>query len=449
MEKGGIANVLRKKLDDKSAVVCVVGLGYVGMHAATGFASSGLRVLGYDINEARVESLRKGSDSSGEISRETIDGLIREKKISFSSDPSVIRDADFVVIAVPTLLTSSKQPDLGPVRAASKTVGENLKKGACVVLESSVYPGVTEEVMLPILEQASRMRGGREFTLGYSPERVNPGDEEHTLEKIVKVVSGIDGETADAVAALYSRVTKAGVFRAKSIKTAEAAKIIENIQRDINIALMNEFALIFERMGISIWDVLEAAGTKWNLVKFKPGFVGGWCVPVNPYYLVHKAREVGYSPQVMLAGRATNDNMPIRVAELALRALNDAEKVPKKSRALVMGLTFKENIREPRASPAKAMIAALRSYGIEVVGFDPNLTSKQIKNEFGIGSIGKLGEAGGEKFDVVIVTVAHRQFKGITLAEIRKAMNSNPILVDVRAVFPEAEARRMFDYIRI
>ncbi|MEW6328530.1 MAG: nucleotide sugar dehydrogenase [Candidatus Micrarchaeota archaeon] len=441
------ARELLKKLSDNSAVVCVVGLGYVGMHAATGFAKSGLRVLGYDISEERVEALRKGIDWSGEIGKETIDKLVREKKISFHSNPSVIRDADFVVVAVPTLLTSSKQPDLGPVRAASKTVGGNLKRGACVVLESSVYPGVTEEVMLPILEQESGMKAGRDFFVGYSPERVNPGDAEHTLEKIVKVVSGMDEGTADVVAALYSRVVKKGVFKARSIKTAEAAKIIENIQRDINIALLNEFALIFERMGISIWDVLEAAGTKWNFVKFRPGFVGGWCVPVNPYYLVHKAREAGYSPQVMLAGRSTNDHMPIHVAELALRALNEAGKAAKKSSVLVMGLTFKENIREPRASPAKLMIETLRSHGLGVVGFDPNLAPEQIEKEFGIKSISGLG--GSEKFDVVIVTVAHEQFKKITLADIQKTMGANPVLVDVRAIYPENEAGRMFKYIRL
>jgi len=438
---------LRKKLDQGSAVVCVVGLGYVGMHAATEFAKSGLRVIGYDINESRIESLKKGIDGSGEISKETVDKLLRNEKISFSSSPSVIANADFVVMAVPTLLTPSKEPDLGPVRAAAKTIGEHMKTGACVILESSVYPGVTEEVVLPILEQSSGMRAVKDFTVGYSPERVNPGDGEHTFDKIVKIVSGIDADTTETVAALYLRVCKAGVFKAKTIKTAEAAKIIENIQRDINIALMNEFSLILERMGISIWDVLDAAGTKWNFVKFKPGFVGGWCVPVNPYYLVHKAREVGYHPQVMLAGRSTNDNVPVHVAELAIRALNDSEKVPKKSRILVMGLTFKENIREPRASPVKSMINVLRSYGADVVAFDPNLSQEQVQSEFGIKSTKKLGDAG--KFDVAIVSVAHSQFKEISLGDIKKSMNANPILIDVRAFYPEAEAKKNFNYIRL
>ena len=303
----------------KHKTICIVGLGYVGLPLAETF-SNHLKTIGFDIDQEKVKRLSESNN---------------EDNIEFTSDPSKIKQADFVLIAVPTPVTKFKEPDLSFVKSAAKTVGKNLKKGAIVVLESTVYPGVTEEVVKPILEEASGLKCGADFKIGYSPERINPGDDEHTLNKITKVVAGMDEETTEILADLYGLITN--VYKAKDIKTAEAAKVIENIQRDLNIALMNELAIIFHKMGLDTKAVLEAASTKWNFHRYSPGLVGGHCIPVDPYYLVYKAKELGYHPQVILAGRAINDYMPKHVAEMAIKGLNEVGKVIKGSKVLIMG----------------------------------------------------------------------------------------------------------------
>lgn len=436
---------LPKRKDLRKAAVCVVGLGYVGLPLAVEFARSGLKVVGYDVDAEKVGQLRRGVDPNGEIEG----GLLRSARgrIAFTSDPRQIRKADFVLIAVPTPIHRSKVPDLSIVEEVGKTVGKNLKRGAVVVLESTVYPGVTEETLLPILEKESKMKCGRDFRIGYSPERINPGDGAHGLRKVVKVVSGCDDETRDVLAGLYSLVADAGVFKAKDIRTAEAAKVIENIQRDVNIALMNELAMMFKRMGIDISEVLKASYTKWNFGRYYPGLVGGHCIPVDPYYLLYKARDVGYHPQVVLVGRAVNDSMPKYVAELVVQALNRAGKVIQHSKVLVLGLTFKENVRDTRTSQAHSVIAGLKEYGAEVLGCDPMLGKRRLQEEFGIRAV-DWREAGG--LDGALLLVPHREFERISLPELKRRMNPDPVLVDVRGLFDPATAKKLgFHYERL
>jgi len=334
--------------DEYSATVCIVGLGYVGLPLAEAF-SRHIRVIGYDVDEVKVAEL---SDKEGGT--------------EFTTDAYQIEHADFIIIAVPTPVTKAKDPDLSYVMSAARIIGQNLKKGAIVVLESTVYPGATEEIVKPILEEESGMECGTDFKIGYSPERINPGDEEHTTESITKIVAGMDAESADRLAGLYGLITS--VYRAKDIKTAEAAKVIENVQRDLNIALMNELTLIFHRMGLDTGAVLEAAGTKWNFHRYTPGLVGGHCIPVDPYYLVHKAEELGHHPQVILAGRAINDSMPRYVALMAMKGLNDVGKVIRGSKVLIMGLTYKENVPDTRESPVREIVRVLEEFGVTVYG---------------------------------------------------------------------------------
>ena len=403
---------------EDNATVCIVGLGYVGLPLAEAF-SRHVRVIGYDVDEAKVAELNRG-----------------EGGIEFTTDASQIKQADFVIIAVPTPVTKAKDPDLSYVMSAAKTIGQNLKKGAIVVLESTVYPGATEEVVKPILEEESGMRCGTDFKIGYSPERINPGDEEHTTESITKIVAGMDAESADRLAGLYGLITS--VYRAKDIKTAEAAKVIENVQRDLNIALMNELTLIFHRMGLDTGAVLDAAGTKWNFHRYTPGLVGGHCIPVDPYYLVHKAEELGYHPQVILAGRAINDSMPGYVALMAIKGLNDVGKVIKGSKVLIMGLTYKENVPDTRESPVREIVRVLEEFGVDVYGYDPLLSDAMIEG-FGVKA---LGDRDG-KVACVIVTVAHDEFRAMGLSDMARfmAMDETPVLVDVRGMFDCEEAR--------
>jgi UDPglucose 6-dehydrogenase/UDP-N-acetyl-D-galactosamine dehydrogenase len=327
--------------------VCVFGLGYVGLPLAEDF-SSHIRTIGYRRDQNKVDELNKKPGN----------------RIEATTDPRRIREADFVIIAVPTPVTRAKDPDLEPVITASEVVGRNLKKGAIVVLESTVYPGVTEDIMGPILERESGLRCGKDFKIGYSPERINPGDEEHILKNITKIVSAMDRQSLDQLSELYGLITS--VYRAPDIKTAEAAKVIENIQRDLNIALMNELSMIFSRLGIDTDEVLKAAGTKWNFHTYRPGMVGGHCIPVDPYYLVQKAKEVGYHPQVILAGRSINDSMPKYVAEMAVKGLNKVGKTIKGSNVLIMGLTYKEDVADIRESPVENMVHELRDYDVNV-----------------------------------------------------------------------------------
>jgi len=389
--------------------VCVVGLGYVGTPLAEAFVDH-VPTIGFDIDQRKVDSL---------VSAGT--------KIRATTDPAVIKDADFIMICVPTPVTKAKDPDLGPVKSATVTVGRNLKRNAIVVLESTVYPGVTEEIVIPILERESGLVCGKDFFVGYSPERINPNDDAHTLDKITKIVAGMDEKTADRLVELYALVTT--VYRAPDIKTAEAAKVIENIQRDLNIALMNELSLIFGRMGLDTHAVLKAAGTKWNFHPYRPGLVGGHCIPVDPYYLVMKAEEIGYHPQVILAGRAINDSMPKHVAELAVKGLNDVGKVIKGSKVLIMGLTYKEDVPDTRESPVEEIVHELREFKVDVYGYDPLLPDEVIQR-FGAKPLPRLDV----KVDAVIIAVAHSQFRAMPVEKIRGLMKDHPVLIDVRGM---------------
>jgi UDP-N-acetyl-D-galactosamine dehydrogenase len=403
-----------------SPCVCVVGLGYVGLPLAQAFSKT-CRVIGFDTDSRKVECLARMNQNDDSAN------------LSLSDNAEEISQADFVMICVPTPVTKSKEPDLSYVMGAARTVGRHMKRGSTVILESTVYPGVTEEVVKPVLEE-SGLRCGVDFKVAYSPERVNPGDDEHTIDKITKVVAGMDEETTDKVAGLYERIS-ARVFKAKDIKTAEAAKVIENIQRDLNIALMNELTLIFDKMGLSTQDVLSGAATKWNFHRYSPGLVGGHCIPVDPYYLVYKAEELGYHSRVILAGRAINDYMPKHVAGMAIKALNSVGKVIKGSRVLIMGLTYKENVADTRETPVTEIIRELWEYGVEVLGCDPLLGDGE--KEFGIEVVNNPIQA--SSVDCVIRAVGHDAFREISLDELRSVVNSDPVLIDVRGFFDRAE----------
>ncbi|MCW3134401.1 MAG: nucleotide sugar dehydrogenase [Methanophagales archaeon] len=409
----------------KNKTVCVVGLGYVGLPLAKAF-STHLKTVGFDIDDKKIETLNHDNN---------------EDNLEFTSDQSKIKEADFVLICVPTPVTKSKEPDLSYVKSAAEIVGRNLKDGAIVVLESTVYPGVTEEIVKTILEKESKMRCGIDFHLGYSPERINPGDDAHALNKITKIVAGMDDKTTETLAELYGLITN--VYKAKDIRTAEAAKVIENIQRDLNIALMNELAIIFHKMGLDTKSVLESASTKWNFHKYSPGLVGGHCIPVDPYYLVYKAKELGYHPQVILSGRAINDYMAKHIAEMTIKGLNEVGKVIKRSKVLIMGLTYKENVPDTRQSPVREMVKELKEFGVDVYGYDPLLSKEEIK-QFGVKAIDNLNV----KVDCVIAAVAHNEFKKMKLDDIKKFMNNKPIIVDVRGMFDDEEAKRKGFYYR-
>ncbi len=404
--------------------VCIVGLGYVGLPLAEDF-SQHIRTIGYRRDKKKVDELNHTPGN----------------KILATTDPKEIQKADFVIIAVPTPVTKAKDPDLEPVISASEVVGKNLKKGAVVVLESTVYPGVSEEIMGPIIERESGMKCGKDFFIGYSPERINPGDEEHILKNITKIVAGMDKETTDTLCQLYGLVTN--VYRAPDIKTAEAAKVIENIQRDLNIALMNELSMIFARLGLDTDEVLKAAGTKWNFHHYKPGMVGGHCIPVDPYYLVQKAKEVGYHPQVILAGRSINDGMPKYVAEMTIKGLNKVGKVIKGSNVLIMGLTYKEDVADIRESPVENMVQELKEYDVNVYGYDPLLSDGVIEH-FGAKPLPKLDK----KMDAVVISVAHSQFRSMAISDICRFMNDHPVIMDVRGVIDKSRAEEMGMYYR-
>ena len=421
------------KLKSNKSIVCIIGLGYVGLPLAQAFSKS-LKVIGLDIDKDKISSLNELNKSS----RGTDSAV--STNLTFTSDPKCIGKADFIIIAVPTPVTKSKEPDLSFIESAARIVSHNLKKGSTVILESTVYPGVTEEIVKPILEE-SGLKCGKDFKLGYSPERINPGDEEHIIDKVVKVVAGMDEDATELLAELYSRICPE-IFKAKDIRTAEAAKVIENIQRDLNIALMNELSLIFTKMGLSTRDVLKAADTKWNFHRYSPGLVGGHCIPVDPYYLVYKAKEFGYHPQVILAGRAINDYIPKHIAEMTVKALNDVGKVIKGSRVLIMGLTYKEDVPDIRESPAKEIIKELREFGIEVVGFDPLLDADNLEGEFNIKLFKDFKEAKEVKSDCIVLAVAHSSFYTLSLSDLKEMQSSAPVLIDVRGMFDAEEAKK-------
>ncbi|MBU5636090.1 nucleotide sugar dehydrogenase [Geomonas sp. Red69] len=408
-------------------IISVIGLGYVGLPVAVAFGKVH-KTYGFDINAARIQELKSGYDRTGEVT----ESELREADIVFTDSIEVLSEADFHIVAVPTPVDSANQPDLTPMLRASDTVGRALKKGDIVVYESTVYPGVTEDECVPILERVSGLACGTDFFVGYSPERINPGDKEHTFTKIKKVVSGQDAATLKIVGDVYESVVTAGVHRAPSIMVAEAAKVIENTQRDLNIALMNELALIFDRMGIDTNSVLEAAGTKWNFLKFQPGLVGGHCIGVDPYYLTHKAEKLGYIPQVILAGRRINDGMGKFIAQRTVKEMIRAGHNVLGVRVTVLGLTFKEDCPDLRNSKVIDIIHELQDYGIEVQVCDPLADPDEARHEYGVTLVpaDKLQVA-----EALVIAVAHKEYRGMSPEQLKGMMNGSPLVIDVKGIF--------------
>ncbi len=411
--------------------LAVIGLGYVGLPLVIEFGKH-VRTIGFDIAQHKVDACLRGTDPSRELSDAQMAEAVHAV---YTSDPKALGEADMIIVAVPTPVDDAHIPDFRPLVGASTSVGRHLKKGAIVVYESTVYPGATEEVCIPVLEKESGLKWKQDFFVGYSPERINPGDKEHTLTKILKIVSGDTPETLDKVAKLYERIVEPGVHRASSIKAAEAAKVIENTQRDLNIALMNELAIIFDKLGIDTSEVLEAAGTKWNFLKFKPGLVGGHCIGVDPYYLTHKADMLGYHPQVILAGRRINDGMGKFIAEQTIKHMIASGSYIKGARVNVLGLTFKENCGDLRNSKVIDIIRELQSYGVEVNVTDPQATSEEAEHEYGVKLVPweQLPRA-----DAIVAAVSHREFTGLSMEDIGKKLVKNGAFVDVKAIFDQA-----------
>ncbi len=416
------------RLVQKEATLSVIGLGYVGLPIALAF-SKHFKVIGFDIKEERVALMKQGIDPSKEL--EAAD--FNDCNISFTSNYHDLKNAHFHIIGVPTPIDNHNLPDLSYVLSASRFVGKVLKKGDYVVYESTVYPGCTEEDCVPVLEEESGLKVGVDFKIGFSPERINPGDKEHTITSITKVVSGCDAVALENIALVYEQIVKAGVHKAPTIKVAEAAKIIENTQRDVNIALMNELSIIFNRMGINTYDVLEAAGTKWNFLRFYPGLVGGHCIGVDPYYLVYKAKEYRYHPQVINSGRFVNDSMGFYAAKQLVKKLIQAGRNILESKVLVMGATFKENVSDVRNSKVADLINELLSYGLSVDLVDPFASAEEIKREYGFDLI----DAYGQDYDAVVVAVNHQPYLTLTEDDFRKMMKGNGkgILIDIKGIF--------------
>ena len=427
----------------KGRKIAVVGLGYVGLPIAVAFGKR-QRVIGFDINKAKIVELQKGLDRTGEVSAADL----KATEVHYTYQPSDLKAADFIIVAVPTPINEALQPDLTALRKSSELIGANLSPGSIVVFESTVYPGATEEVCQPILEQASGMKCGVDFALGYSPERINPGDKEHTLETIIKVVSAQDAATLEIVAKTYELVVKAGIHRASNIKVAEAAKVIENTQRDLNIALMNELSLIFHRLGIDTKSVLEAAGTKWNFLKFSPGLVGGHCIGVDPYYLTSKAESVGYHPQVILAGRRINNGMGKFVAEQTMKRLGELARPVNDLTVAVLGLTFKENVPDLRNSRVPDIIHELREYGVQVLVHDPIAQSEEAVEEYGI-HLSKWDDL--KDVDGIIVAVAHRRYADMGLKKLLKPLRSQRegVVIDVKCLLDPAKLPKTLKYWRL
>ncbi len=417
---------LYDRLLKKEAKLAVIGLGYVGLPIALAFARK-IKVVGFDINQKRVDMMRNGEDPSNELDAKEFEGC----DIEFSADLEDLRDVEFYIIAVPTPIDSQNIPDLTPLLGATRTVGQVLKKNDYVVYESTVYPGCTEEDCVPLLERLSNLKFVEDFKVGYSPERINPGDKEHTLESIIKVSSGCDPESAEIIAKVYELVVKAGVHRATSIKVAEAAKIIENTQRDVNIALINELSIIFNRMGINTYDVLEAAGTKWNFLKFQPGLVGGHCIGVDPYYLVYKAKELGYHAQIIDAGRFVNDSMGGYTAKQTVKKIIAAGTNPADARVLVMGATFKENVTDIRNSKVADVVNELKSFSCHVDVTDPHADASEVEHEYGY----KLAPEMKGPYDAIIVAVNHSEYASKDEKWFKSMMNPKGVLVDLKGVF--------------
>ncbi len=415
-----------QKLKNKEASLAVIGLGYVGLPIALAFAKK-IKVVGFDINASRVDLMKKNIDPSGELDSKDFEGC----DIEFSSNIDDLKKVTFFVVAVPTPIDEFNLPDLKPLLSASKSVGSSLKKGDYVVFESTVYPGCTEEDCVPILENLSGLKSVKEFKVGYSPERINPGDKEHTLAKIIKVVSGCDEESAEEIANVYKLVVDAGIHKASSIKVAEAAKIIENTQRDVNIALMNELSIIFNKLEINTYEVLEAAGTKWNFLKFTPGLVGGHCIGVDPYYLTHKAKQLGYNPNVILSGRHVNDSMGSYIAKNTVKLLIHQGKDIPKSKVLVMGATFKENVEDIRNSKVIDIINELKEYSLQVDIIDPHASAEEFNHEYKL----TLSAKEGKNYDAIIVAVAHKEYLAKDELYFNSIAASNPVFIDIKGTF--------------
>ena len=410
---------------NKEKKIAVIGLGYVGLPIALEFANK-VSVIGFDINKSRIEMMKNHIDPSGELDK----SMFENSDIVFTDSLEVLREASFFIVAVPTPIDEHNLPDLKPILSASKTIGQVLKKGDYVVYESTVYPGCTEEDCIPVLEEISNLKFLEDFKVGYSPERINPGDKEHTLTKIIKVVSGCDSESLDEISKVYEIVVEAGVYKAASIKVAEAAKIIENTQRDVNIALMNELSIIFNKMGINTYEVLEAAGTKWNFLKFFPGLVGGHCIGVDPYYLTYKAQELGYHAQVINSGRYVNDSMGFYVTKQTVKKLISLGKDISKSRVLVMGATFKEDVEDIRNSKVADLVNEFKSYGIKTEVTDPNASSADLKHEYGFELIDKPGTG----YDAVILAVNHKEYTSLDENYFISICAPDAVLVDIKGI---------------
>lgn len=431
---------LYEKIVAKEEKLALVGLGYVGMPIAVAFSKK-INVIGFDLNAAKIELYKNGIDPTNEVGNEAIKACA----VDFTADETRLREAKFLIVAVPTPVNDDHTPDLTPVEGASRIVGRNLQKGSIVVFESTVYPGVTEEICVPIMEAESGMKCGVDFKVGYSPERINPGDKVHRLETITKIVSGMDAETLEEVAKVYELVVAAGVHRAESIKVAEAAKVIENSQRDINIAFMNELSIIFNKMGIDTKSVLEAAGTKWNFLKFQPGLVGGHCIGVDPYYLTYKAEQLGYHSQIILSGRRINDDMGKYCAENLVKKLIQADVPVKNAKVAILGFTFKENCPDTRNTKVIDIYKELKEYGITAVIADPAADADEAKRLYGIEFV-KLSEI--RDMDAVILAVAHEQFKSLSVADLDALYKaaSAKVLLDLKGILNKSDFENA-DYI--
>lgn len=424
---------LFQQLLDKKEKLALIGLGYVGMPIAVAFAQKGLQVIGFDLNEAKIQMYKSGIDPTKEVG----DEIIKNSTVEFTADEKKLQEAKFYIVAVPTPVNMDHTPNLAPVEGASRIIGRNLKKGAIVVYESTVYPGVTENVCVPILEQESGMKCGVDFKVGYSPERINPGDKIHRLENIHKIVSGMDVESLDIIQRVYDLVVEVGTYPVSSIKTAEAIKVVENSQRDINIAFMNELAMVFDRMGIDTNEVVDGMNTKWNALGFRPGLVGGHCIGVDPYYFTYEAEKLGYHSQIILNGRIVNDSMGMYVADAAIKQMILAGKSPKNAKVVIFGLTFKENCPDIRNSKVEDVIKRLTEYGVQPVVVDPWATAEEAARVYGV-TLTPLEQV--KDADCVILTVAHKEFKEISLEKLKSLFCSSladneKVVIDVKGLY--------------
>ena len=428
---------LYQKLVIKEEKLALVGLGYVGMPIAVAFAKKGLDVIGFDLNKAKIDLYKSGIDPTKEVG----DEVIKNTTLEFTSDPAKLKEAKYIIVAVPTPVNADHTPDLKPVIGASEIVGKNLSKGSIVVFESTVYPGVTEDVCVPIIEKESGLKCGVDFKVGYSPERINPGDKVHRLENIHKIVSGMDAESLEEIKNVYDLVIEVGTYPVSSIKTAEAVKVVENSQRDINIAFMNELAMVFDRMGIDTNEVVDGMNTKWNALGFRPGLVGGHCIGVDPYYFTYEAEKLGYHSQIILNGRMVNDGMGKYVADSAIKQMILAGKSPKKSKVVILGLTFKENCPDTRNSKVDDIIRRLAEFEIKPIVVDPWASERDAMHEYGV-TLTKLADV--KDADCVIVAVAHNEFRALSLNDIKALFRKNSpdnekVLIDVKGLYKIAD----------